>query len=112
MGKNELLIEKKGHIATLTLNRPEQMNTFNSEMATELNRGLRDLDVGGSLAARRGQPDGGLVVDDERRARRVAGGKVENALRRPELETRLPSSRGDATTTMPEGAEPTPPHPR
>jgi hypothetical protein len=40
------------------------------------------------------------------------GGNVENALRRPELETRLPSSRGDATTTMPEGAEPTPPHPR
>lgn len=32
------------HVATLTLNRPESMNTFSSQMAEELNQGLTQLD--------------------------------------------------------------------
>ena len=34
----------KNHVATLTLNRPESMNTFSSQMAAELNQALIDLD--------------------------------------------------------------------
>ena len=34
----------KNNVATLTLNRPEKMNTFNSQMAVELNQALIDLD--------------------------------------------------------------------
>ncbi len=33
------------HVATITLNRPEQMNTFNTRMAQELNQALLDLDA-------------------------------------------------------------------
>jgi len=45
MSFQTIIIEQQEHIATLTLNRPEQMNTFNSEMALELNQGLRELDA-------------------------------------------------------------------
>ncbi len=33
------------HVATITLNRPEQMNTFSTRMAQELNQALLDLDA-------------------------------------------------------------------
>lgn len=33
------------HVGTITLNRPEQMNTFSTGMATELNQALLDLDA-------------------------------------------------------------------
>jgi enoyl-CoA hydratase/carnithine racemase len=33
------------HVATITLNRPEQMNTFSTRMAQELNRALLELDA-------------------------------------------------------------------
>lgn len=33
------------HVATITLNRPEQMNTFSTRMAQELNQALLDLDT-------------------------------------------------------------------
>ncbi len=44
--KFEKIIIKKNdnHVATLTLNRPESMNTFSSQMAVELHQGLIDLD--------------------------------------------------------------------
>lgn len=44
--KFEKVIVEKGenHVATLTLNRPESMNTFSSQMARELNQALIDLD--------------------------------------------------------------------
>lgn len=35
----------ENYVATLTLNRPESMNTFSSQMAIELNRALLDLDI-------------------------------------------------------------------
>ncbi len=37
------------HVATLTLNRPESMNTFSSQMAAELNQALIDLDLNPSV---------------------------------------------------------------
>ena len=39
-----VLIEKKNQIGILTLNRPQKFNTFNSQMAEELNAALRQLD--------------------------------------------------------------------
>jgi len=39
-----LLVEKKGEIGFITLNRPEKFNTFNTQMATELNDALVQLD--------------------------------------------------------------------
>ena len=45
MGFETIIIEKNdNHVATLTLNRPESMNTFSSQMAMELNQGLIELD--------------------------------------------------------------------
>jgi enoyl-CoA hydratase/carnithine racemase len=41
---NTVIVEQQNHIGTLTLNRPDQLNTFSSEMARELNRGLVELD--------------------------------------------------------------------
>ena len=37
-------IEKQDQIGNLTLNRPDKMNTFSSQLAQELNEGLRRLD--------------------------------------------------------------------
>jgi len=37
------------HVATLTLNRPESMNTFSSQMAAELNQALIELDLNPSV---------------------------------------------------------------
>ena len=37
-------IEKKDQIGIVTLNRPEKFNTFNTQMAEELNAALRQLD--------------------------------------------------------------------
>ncbi|MCP4670516.1 MAG: enoyl-CoA hydratase/isomerase family protein, partial [Desulfobacula sp.] len=46
MGFEKVIVEKKdNHIASITLNRPEQMNTFSSQMAIELNEALLDLDA-------------------------------------------------------------------
>lgn len=46
MAFQDILIEKNdGHVAIITLNRPEQMNTFSTRMAQELNQALLDLDA-------------------------------------------------------------------
>ena len=39
-----VLIEKKDKMGIITLNRPQKFNTFNSQMAEELNTALRQLD--------------------------------------------------------------------
>jgi len=39
----------ENHVATLTLNRPESMNTFSSQMAAELNQALIELDLNPSV---------------------------------------------------------------
>jgi len=45
MNYEKLIIElHENYVATLTLNRPESMNTFSSQMAIELNKALLDLD--------------------------------------------------------------------
>ncbi len=42
----EIIIEKaQNYVGTVTLNRPEQMNTFSSLMAEELNQALTELDA-------------------------------------------------------------------
>ena len=42
----EVIIEKKdNHVASITLNRPKQLNTFSTRMAIELNQALFDLDA-------------------------------------------------------------------
>ena len=40
----DLLYEKKDHVATLTLNRPERMNAISVEMLMLLGDALRDAD--------------------------------------------------------------------
>ena len=47
----EKIIVKTGenHVATLSLNRPESMNTFSSQMAAELNQALLELDSDASV---------------------------------------------------------------
>jgi len=44
MSFRTILIEKRGQIGMITLNRPQKFNTFNSQMAEELNTALRQLD--------------------------------------------------------------------
>jgi enoyl-CoA hydratase/carnithine racemase len=44
MSYHTLLLETNQHIGTITLNRPNQLNTFSSELAIELNQALLDLD--------------------------------------------------------------------
>ncbi|HUU39921.1 MAG TPA: enoyl-CoA hydratase-related protein [Desulfatiglandales bacterium] len=39
-----ILVEKKDHIGIITLNRPQQLNTFNMTMARELDQALTDMD--------------------------------------------------------------------
>ncbi|UCF90649.1 MAG: enoyl-CoA hydratase/isomerase family protein [Desulfobacterales bacterium] len=44
MPYNTIRVAKENYIGTITLNRPEQLNTFSTEMAQELNRALVELD--------------------------------------------------------------------
>jgi len=44
MSFETMLIERKGNIGIITLNRPQKFNTFNTQMAEELNAALRQLD--------------------------------------------------------------------
>lgn len=44
MAFSTLMVEVEDFIATITLNRPDELNTFSSELATELNQALEDLD--------------------------------------------------------------------
>jgi len=39
-----VIVEQKGYVGVITLNRPEAMNTFSSEMARELNQALLQLE--------------------------------------------------------------------
>ncbi|MCA1784754.1 MAG: enoyl-CoA hydratase/isomerase family protein [Desulfobacteraceae bacterium] len=46
MAFQDILLEKtENHVAVITLNRPEQMNTFSTRMAMELNQALLELDT-------------------------------------------------------------------
>jgi enoyl-CoA hydratase/carnithine racemase len=44
MTYNTVIVDQQNHLGLITLNRPEQFNTFSSEMATELNQALVQLD--------------------------------------------------------------------
>lgn len=44
MAYETVLVEKKEHIGTIILNRPEQLNTFNVPLAKDLNDSLLELD--------------------------------------------------------------------
>ena len=39
-----VIVERRNHIGLITLNRPEQLNSFSSQLALELNNALRELD--------------------------------------------------------------------
>lgn len=39
-----ILVDREGHVGTITLNRPDQLNTFTSRMAEDLCAGLVELD--------------------------------------------------------------------
>jgi (E)-benzylidenesuccinyl-CoA hydratase len=43
MDFNTIRYERSGHIATVTLNRPERLNAFNEEMSLELSRAWSDI---------------------------------------------------------------------
>ncbi len=44
MDYNTVLVDQEKHVGVITLNRPEAMNTFSTEMAKELNQALTQLD--------------------------------------------------------------------
>ena len=39
-----MIVEKRNHLGEITLNRPEEMNTFKVPLARELNRALREME--------------------------------------------------------------------
>jgi len=44
MSYQTVIVERKGYVGVITLNRPEAMNTFSSDMARELNQALLELE--------------------------------------------------------------------
>ena len=44
MPYNSIVVNREDHIGIITLNRPDELNTFSSEMAIELNQALTQLD--------------------------------------------------------------------
>ncbi len=44
MSFNTIIVDQKVHVGIITLNRPDHLNTFSSEMAMELNKALTDLE--------------------------------------------------------------------
>ncbi|MGE0624199.1 MAG: enoyl-CoA hydratase-related protein [Pseudomonadales bacterium] len=51
MSFESLLFEVRGAAALITINRPEQMNTWNATVAAELSRALRDAEVDDAVRA-------------------------------------------------------------
>lgn len=51
MTADAVTVETEGHVATITLNRPDRMNTFSTELAQELDNALVDLDGDESVRA-------------------------------------------------------------
>ncbi len=45
MAQNEILVEKQGHIGFITLNRPQEMNTFTVPFARQLNDSLMEMEA-------------------------------------------------------------------
>lgn len=45
MNYKTLLIKKENHIATISMNRPEAMNTFNAAMTADLNAAMLEMDA-------------------------------------------------------------------
>ena len=39
-----IIVERKEQVGLITLNRPERLNTFTTQLATELNEALREID--------------------------------------------------------------------
>ncbi len=44
MSFNSIIVDKENHVGIITLNRPDQLNTFSSELAVELNDALNQLE--------------------------------------------------------------------
>ena len=44
MSFNTIIVDKENHVGIITLNRPDQLNTFSSELAVELNDALTQLE--------------------------------------------------------------------
>lgn len=44
MSFNTIIVDKENHVGIITLNRPDQLNTFSSELAVELNDALNQLE--------------------------------------------------------------------
>lgn len=51
MNYSDIITTVQGHVATITLNRPDNMNTFTTNMATELDHALRALDTEQTIRA-------------------------------------------------------------
>jgi len=51
MAYNTVLVNQKKHVGVITLNRPQAMNTFSTEMAKELNQALIQLDEDRNIRA-------------------------------------------------------------
>ena len=49
MENQTVIVERKERIGLITLNRPEQLNTFSTQLAQELNNALRELDQDGKI---------------------------------------------------------------
>jgi enoyl-CoA hydratase/carnithine racemase len=43
MGYKNIIVERKAHIAILTLNRPDKLNAMNPEMNEELKPAIEDI---------------------------------------------------------------------
>ena len=80
MEGKDLLLEKDGHIAVLTLNRPEKMNALSAEMREFLPRVLQEIQADDSVrvliltGAGRGFCSGADVAVQAARAARTPSG--------------------------------------
>ena len=51
-----VLVERDGHVATITLNRPDKLNALNEELLHELARVVRELAQDHDVCAARSSP--------------------------------------------------------
>src|SRR5581483_9887715 len=94
----EVLVERRGRVGLVTMNRPEKLNALNTALVTQLEHALRELDADDEIGA--------IVVTGAGDRAFSAGGDMNEQIATLDAETRA-APRVSASAMLREAKKPT-----